>query len=83
MDSGTSPSNALLREELKGRVRAGLAQLPEADREILVLRFLEQLSTNESAAVLGISEGAVKMRCTRALERLCSLLGIHPGEDLR
>jgi RNA polymerase sigma-70 factor (ECF subfamily) len=78
---GTSPSNHLLREELRGRVRAALARLPEGDREILVLRYLEQLSISEIAAVLGASEGAVKMRRTRALDRLCGLLGMRPGED--
>jgi RNA polymerase sigma-70 factor (ECF subfamily) len=80
---GTSPSNHVLREELRARVRAALARLPEGDREVLVLRHLEQLSTGEIAAVLGISEAAVKMRRTRALERLCGLLGVRPGEDGR
>jgi RNA polymerase sigma-70 factor (subfamily 1) len=79
-DPGTSPSNRLVREELRDRVRAALAQLPEGDREVLVLRYLEQLSVAEIAAVLGASEGAVKMRRTRALERLCGLLGVRPGE---
>jgi RNA polymerase sigma-70 factor (ECF subfamily) len=79
--SGTSPSNRLVRKELRDRVQAALAQLSEADREVLVLRYLEQLSIDEIAAVQGISEGAVKMRRTRALERLCRLLGIRPGEE--
>jgi RNA polymerase sigma-70 factor (ECF subfamily) len=72
---GTSPSNGVLREEVRGRVQAALARLPEGDREVLVLRYLEQLSMAEIAAVLDISEGAVKMRHTRALRRLCGLLG--------
>jgi RNA polymerase sigma-70 factor (ECF subfamily) len=78
---GTSPSNRLLRQELRDRVRGALAQLPESDREVLVLRYLEQLSISEIAVLLGISEGAVKMRRTRALERLGGLLGIRTGED--
>jgi len=40
-----------------------------------VLRYLEQFSMGEVAAVLEITEGAVKMRHTRALGRLCGLLG--------
>jgi RNA polymerase sigma-70 factor (ECF subfamily) len=74
----TSPSNRMLRNELCHRVQSALSQLSEPDREVLVLRFLEQLSTSEMAAVLGISEGAVKTRQTRALDRLCRLLGEDP-----
>jgi RNA polymerase sigma-70 factor (ECF subfamily) len=75
---GSSPSARLLRDELRDRVQAALAQLSPRDREVLVLRHLEQLSTNETAGVLGITPGAVKTRHLRALERLRGLL----GEDL-
>jgi RNA polymerase sigma-70 factor (ECF subfamily) len=68
--SGTSPSGRLMRDELRDRVRSALARLSERDRDVLVMRHLEQLSTEEVAAVLGISEGAVKVRLLRALERL-------------
>jgi RNA polymerase sigma factor (sigma-70 family) len=71
----SSPSRQLLRREMRDRVHAGLARLAPADREVLVLRYLEQLPTAEIAAVLGIGEGAVKMRHRRALDRLCKLLG--------
>jgi RNA polymerase sigma-70 factor (ECF subfamily) len=73
--SGTSPSRRLVREEMRDRVRAALAQMPERDRELLVLRYLEQMSTREIAFVLQSTEGAVKTRHTRALARLCGLLG--------
>jgi RNA polymerase sigma-70 factor (ECF subfamily) len=72
---GSSPSHAALRLELQGRVQAALAALPERDREVLVLRYLEQLSLAETAAVLEITPGAVKLRHLRALERLRGLLG--------
>lgn len=71
---GSSPINHLLRAEQRNRVQASLAQLGQRDREVLVLRHLEQLSTAEMSAVLGISEGAVKVRHLRALERFRDLL---------
>jgi RNA polymerase sigma-70 factor (ECF subfamily) len=77
---GTSPSNRLLRQELRDSVQAAMARLPHGDREVLVMRYLEKLSISEIAAVQGISEGAVKMRRARALKRLCGFLGIRPGE---
>jgi RNA polymerase sigma-70 factor (ECF subfamily) len=70
-----------VREELRHRVREALGRLPERDREVLVLRYLEQLSTAEVAAVLEITEGAVKVRHLRALARLRGLLGDDLVED--
>jgi RNA polymerase sigma-70 factor (ECF subfamily) len=68
--NGTSPSRNVIRRELRDRVRAALDALGPRDREVLVLRYLEQLTTTESAAVLGIGEGAVKSRLMRAILRL-------------
>jgi RNA polymerase sigma-70 factor (ECF subfamily) len=80
----TDPEQAALRQEKRQRVRALLEGLPGGDREVLVLRFLEQLSTAEAAAVLEISAGAVRLRLMRALERLRQKLGDDSlGEDLR
>jgi RNA polymerase sigma-70 factor (ECF subfamily) len=79
---GTSPSRHLLREEMRDRVRAALAGLGERDREILALRFLEGLSTAETALVLGVSEGAVKSRVMRALAQFRELLD-NREEDRR
>jgi RNA polymerase sigma-70 factor (ECF subfamily) len=70
----SSPSQRAIRSELRTRIRAALDQLGERDREVLMLRHLEQLPTRETAAVLGITEGAVKTRHLRALERLRVLL---------
>jgi RNA polymerase sigma-70 factor (ECF subfamily) len=80
--SATSPSHHLLRKEQRHRVRQALARLPERDREVLVLRHLEQLSVAQAAEVLDISRGAVKARHVRALERLQALLqSSSEGED--
>jgi RNA polymerase sigma-70 factor (ECF subfamily) len=70
----SSPSARLHRQERRDRVRAALAALPDKDREVLVLRILEGLSTREAAAVLGMTEVAVRSRQVRALERLKALL---------
>jgi RNA polymerase sigma-70 factor (ECF subfamily) len=79
--SATSPSQRLLKEEARQRVQDALAQLPPRDREVLELRTLEQLSVAEVAAVLGVSEGAVKTRHLRALRRLRSLLENPHGSE--
>ena len=71
---GTGPSAALNRRERAARVRTALDRLPERDREVLVLRYLEDLSTADTAAVLGCSEGAAKVRLLRALRRLRDIL---------
>ena len=75
LSSGTSPSGQIMRAEACRRVRAALDQLSASDREVLVLRHLEQLSTSEIAAVTGITEAGVKSRQRRAVERLRDLLG--------
>ena len=72
---GTNPLARLLRDELCDRVQAILARLPTGDREILLLRHLEQLTGAESAEVLGIGEEAAKKRYLRAVQRFRRLLG--------
>jgi RNA polymerase sigma-70 factor (ECF subfamily) len=79
---GSSPSARLRHAELCGRLRWALGQLAEGDREVLVLRYLEDLSTREIAAVLDVTQAAVKMRQLRALRRLRDLLGDDLGEEL-
>src|SRR5262249_44966343 len=80
--SGVCPRQGARPEELRGRVRAALETLAAADREVLVLRYLEQLSAAEVGAVLGVSEAAAKKRALRALQKLRALLegGTSEGE---
>jgi RNA polymerase sigma-70 factor (ECF subfamily) len=79
---GSSPSARLLRDERRDRVQAALASLSEGDREVLVLRYLEHLSTREIAAILGLAESSVKTRQLRALRRLGDLLGDDLAEEM-
>jgi len=46
-------------------VRAALAALPAAQRAVLVLRHVEDLSEEETAEILGIDRGTVKSRASR------------------
>ena len=56
--------------ELREELWAALQQLPTRMRAALVLRFFEDLSEAETAAVLGCSVGTVKSQCSRGLARL-------------
>jgi RNA polymerase sigma-70 factor (ECF subfamily) len=72
--TGTTPGHSLVREERRQRVHAALERLTPPDREVLVMRYLEDLSFPETAAILGIGESAAKMRHLRAIERIRSIM---------
>jgi RNA polymerase sigma-70 factor (ECF subfamily) len=76
----TTPGYALLREEQRQHVHAALRELAPNDREILMMHYLEELSFPEIAAILGIGEGAAKMRHLRALRRIRSLMASDGNE---
>jgi RNA polymerase sigma-70 factor (ECF subfamily) len=80
--SGTSPSQRLLRDELRQRLREALARLAPNDREVLVMYYLEGLAFVEIAAILGVTEGAAKTRHFRALERIRRLMDHDDGGEL-
>jgi RNA polymerase sigma-70 factor (ECF subfamily) len=73
------PSEALQREELRQALKQAIARLAPKYREVLILRDVQQLSTEETAQVLGISEGNVKGRLLRA--RLQMRDALAPGID--
>ena len=56
----TSPSNSLMRDEQLEWVRAGLAALHAHDREVLVMRYVEALSSVEISQALGTTEAGAK-----------------------
>jgi RNA polymerase sigma-70 factor (ECF subfamily) len=72
--SSIVPSRQAMEAELEARIQAALHQLKPLDREILVLRYLEQMSVAEIAGELEISQTAVTSRHLRALQRLRRLL---------
>ena len=70
----TSHLGRLVRKEMLQQVRGALERLSVRDREVLILRHLEELGIRETASVLGISESAAKLRHLRAIERLQKLV---------
>jgi RNA polymerase sigma-70 factor, ECF subfamily len=70
-----APADELMqRAETRAIVRACIDQLPDNYREILILRDIEELSTEESARALSMTPTAVKVRLHRARQALSTLL---------
>ncbi|TDV40137.1 SigE family RNA polymerase sigma factor [Actinophytocola oryzae] len=60
-------------------VLEALAELPPRQRQVVVLRFVEDLSVEQTADLLRCSEGTVKSQTSRALTRLRELLADFHG----
>jgi RNA polymerase sigma-70 factor (ECF subfamily) len=60
------PSEALERKELGAILRKAIEGLPEIYRNVVLLRDIEEMDVRETAASLGVTEGAVKVRLHRA-----------------
>jgi RNA polymerase sigma-70 factor (sigma-E family) len=58
-------------------IRNALSAVPARQRAVLVLRYWNDLSVEETATTLGCSMGTVKSQCARGLERLRQRLGPH------
>lgn len=78
----TSPSQAAIREELGNSLRSAIEAMGELDAEVLALRHFEELTNQEVARVLGITEKTASIRYVRALQRLRSLIQDIPGFEL-
>ena len=80
LDRELTPATAAVRHELQRRMQQAVAELEEDDREIILMRHYEQLSNQEVAAALGLTEAAASMRHLRAVRRLrAALLGEGEG----
>ena len=58
-------------------LNSALNTLKPADRDAVLLRFLEGYTLAETGALLDVTEDAARMRCARALEKLRSYLTAH------
>jgi RNA polymerase sigma-70 factor (ECF subfamily) len=68
------------RRELAALMRESIESLPDSYRNVLLLRDIEGLDTEETARAMGISPGAVKTRLHRARQALRGLLEPHLRE---
>lgn len=68
--AGTSPSQALVQEELRRRVQSALERLDADDQEVLLMRHFENMANGEVAQALGLTDSGATMRYGRALARL-------------
>jgi len=73
----SSPSLQVSKKELKEQLDEVVASLDDLDRETILLRHAEQLSTVEAAAELGITANAFRQRYFRALKKLKVALEDH------
>jgi RNA polymerase sigma-70 factor (ECF subfamily) len=64
----------MLRRETRAHVRSAIETLPDSYRTVLVLRDIEELSTEETARALGVNPNTVKIRLHRARQALLKLL---------
>jgi RNA polymerase sigma factor (sigma-70 family) len=69
-DAAPSPEGEAVIADERSGLLAALERLPEEQRLTVGLRYLLDLSEEETAAALGIRRGTVKSRLARALERL-------------
>lgn len=74
-DAVPSPEAVVLNEDEGRRLLAVVDDLPDRYRNVIVHRYLLDMSESETSMILGIPAGTVKSRTSRALERLRNLLG--------
>lgn len=77
VDWSHAPEEELLTAELQSVMAEAITQLPPTLRIVFIWRDLEGLSVQETAEILGLSEGTVKVRLHRARLKLRELLSSY------
>jgi RNA polymerase sigma-70 factor (ECF subfamily) len=80
-DPELTPAAAATMQELQRRFEAALDSMDEQDREVVLMRHFEQLTNQDVARALGLTEPAASMRYLRAIRRLRGLLGTASQES--
>lgn len=82
VDPAAGPWTQVLQRERAGAVQQALDALPADDREVVVLRLVEQQPAAVVAELLGLTANAVNVRLHRALARLRTALPANVADDL-
>ena len=85
LPASEDPERSTRRHEVRALVAEGIQELPDGQREVLLLREVEGLSYEEIASTMGISKGTVMSRLHYARKKMVAFLqraGIEP-EDVR
>jgi RNA polymerase sigma-70 factor (ECF subfamily) len=69
-----SPADELEQTQIIKVIEEAVESLPARQREAFLLRYWEELDVNETANVMGCSEGSVKTHCSRAVHALAEKL---------
>lgn len=80
-DPQLTPAAAATQREIAQQIEKAVYRLPENDREIILMRHYEQLSNQEAAEALELTEPAASMRYLRALRRLREFLDEDMSES--
>jgi RNA polymerase sigma-70 factor (ECF subfamily) len=74
LDHERTPASAAVQRELQRKLDGAIADLDEDDREVILMRHREQMSNQQVALALGLTEAAASMRYLRAIRRLRAVL---------
>ncbi|HEX3388073.1 MAG TPA: SigE family RNA polymerase sigma factor [Streptosporangiaceae bacterium] len=80
--AGEATADGTTAVDLRDALVRLMRQLPPRQRAVIVLRYWEQRTEAETAALLGCSEGTVKSTASRGLQRLRELAGSAPGAGI-
>lgn len=75
--AGTGPQDSVKNQAAMSELREAISQLPQRQREVFLLRAVEELSVAQAALSLEIGEGSIKTHYSRALAALRKKLGDH------
>lgn len=74
VDREKTPAARIMEKELAKRVEEAITDLDDLDAEVIVMRHYEQLTNQEIAQALDLTEPAASMRYLRAVRRLRDLM---------